>query len=133
MKKMQSQPTPPMGGCTKLILPQRFYANLPYFSSCYTMGSKYFEDPNHFFFVFAILKLSPTVLLLDKPAQDLRSLEHHICYFDLPSYDNFFSVLPSINKVVDENLPLWTSLFSSDTLFLEGSTLNFSSPKISVK
>ena len=35
------------------------------------------------------------------------------------------SALPSKNKDADKYLPLWTSLFSSVTLFLEGSMLNF--------
>ena len=40
-----------------------------------------------------------------------------------------FCTLPSKNKVADENLPLWTIFFSSATLSLEGSELNFSSLK----
>ena len=44
-------------------------------------------------------------------------------------WEEKFKALPPKNKVVDENLPLWTRFFSSATLFLEGSALNFSTPK----
>ena len=62
-----------------------------------------------------------------KPTQDLMSLKHHICYFDLLSFDKFFGEekLRCLMKIFQ----LGPEFFSSATLFLEGRQLNFSSPK----
>ena len=54
------------------------------------------------------------------------------------SFDGFFgeekfSALPSKNNVADEKKLFQSGKFSSATLFLEGSALNFSSPKKSSK
>jgi hypothetical protein len=54
-------------------------------------------------------------------------LAYHICCFDLLSFDDFFEKENSSKKQADENLFLWTSLFSSAPLFLEGRMRNFSS------
>ena len=81
----------------------------------------------------------------DRPVQDLRSLQYHICYFDLLSFDDCFgeekfSALPSINEVADEKTEHcnmtrkfvchWKCKFSSAILFLEGSQFHFFLQKI---
>ena len=64
--------------------------------------------------------------------KNLRKNWSQICHFDLVTgrvfWEEKFGALPSKNNVADEKKLLQSGKFSSATLFLEGSALNFSSP-----